>query len=69
MKKVLAVLALAAGLFGAAIAAAPSASAVPVHLNAGLDGDVPNDDTCIVIHINLRGTVIGTGPSGICIPH
>jgi hypothetical protein len=67
LKKVLAVAAVVLGLSGASVAAAPSASAIPVHVRGAVDGDVPSTPLCVRVNITLFGNPIGTGPEFICL--
>ena len=70
MKRLFAVFALAAGIGGLTVAAAPVASAdPPIHVGAIVDTD-PGDlfPICIHIHVALFGnTIVDSGPDR-CIP-
>ena len=69
MKKLFAALVIAAGIGGTFVAAAPSASALPIAGRLNVDGDPPNDESlCVRVNITLFGNPIGTGPDFICIP-
>jgi hypothetical protein len=67
LKKVLAVAVLVLGVSGMSLAAAPSASALPVHVRGVVDGDVGNDPLCVVISVTIQGHWIGTGSEPVCL--
>jgi hypothetical protein len=67
VKKLFAVAVLVLGISGVAAATAPSASALPVHVRGGIDGDAGNDPICVRVHVDLFGTVISSGPEPICL--
>ncbi len=68
MRRLFAVLVLAAGAIITGVAVAPPASADPIHVDAGFDADPGNDEElCVSIYLSIRGNVIN--PDDICIDY
>jgi len=67
LRKLVAVFCLVAGLFGTAIAVAPSASAIPIHVRVDGDTDELTDGICARVNVTIFGNPIGTGATPICL--
>jgi hypothetical protein len=66
LKKLVAVLFMALGIVGGSAA---TAAAIPIHVNAGINGDTDDiQRICININVTLFGNTIGTGHDETCIP-